>query len=119
MSYKKTFTISIPFDGEDVVFTLRRLKRKDVIKLMPYINMGEDGEVNMSLEDQIRMVDVAAGFVGEYIESVSPISPEDLLEEAYYLPLLGQVIGELVSHSFPRAEEGKKSDALSENTSAG
>ena len=66
--FTKNITKEFDFDGDNVTVTMKRLKRKDALKLMPYIGEpNEQGEVEMTFNDQMEMIDVGGDMLKKYI----------------------------------------------------
>lgn len=126
------------FDGDTVNVVLRRLKRKDAMKLLPY--MGEpdaEGKFVMAFNDQMEMMNVATDLLkdSDYIFEMSGLTIEgrevvktgnnianpedwdDLFENAYFMPLLSDIMSHLMDESFIKEGDAKKSEDLQDGTS--
>lgn len=113
-NFSKRFTKEISFDGDEVVVEMRRMKRKDALKLSTFMSVGDgDDEVKMSFTDQFEMIDVAADMLPKYLISIKglfiddvevSISDDDTMkivyEEAYFISLLSEIISVLMQKSF-------------------
>ena len=130
--FTKSTTHNIEFDGDTVTVVLTRMKRKDAMKLMPFIQPPDaDGKVKMiPFQDQMKMLDVAADILPKYITRVSGLMDLDtnveldtkeasdrIVEEAYYMGLIGELIGEWVEASFLFEGGEKKLEESPESTS--
>lgn len=112
MPFIKEFTVTKEFEDEPYKVTMKRMKRKDALKLTPFMSEpDENGEVKLSFQDKMDMLDVAADMLPKYItgieyngeihDSKSELAT-NIIEEAYFMALAGELIGELVDHSFTK-----------------
>lgn len=128
-NFTKTFTTTIPFDGDQITVTMRRLKREDALKLGPYMNYGDDGNLKMTFTDQLQFVAVGAEILKANITEFSGMTIEgqevkkdsqeynELFEESYFMPLISGLFTALMGASFMDNEEVGKSDAGPSGTS--
>jgi len=101
---------SFEFEGDTVLVTLARLKRKDLVKLAPYMDAG-DAEGNMGGMDAIQLLDFSSALLPEYIKSFSGLRTADgneltfeqIAGEAYFQSL----IADLVQRLFEISNMGK------------
>lgn len=110
MSFTKEFTVTTTFEDQEYVAVMTRLKRKTAIKLTPFMGEADkNGDVKLTFEDQMKMLDVAGDMIPGHIvsltrdgESISKDSEEftNIIEETYYIQLLSELVGELVQNSF-------------------
>lgn len=115
------------FDGDNITMQLQRLKRKDIMKVAPYLNgdIGEDGEMTMSFENQIQFAEVMAevlpgsvkSFIGLKDTEGNAIDIGNAIEEAYFQDLISEIMGKLFAISKPSEAELKNSEAESQDTS--
>lgn len=136
--FTRNFTRTIEFDGDQVSVTMKRLKRKQMFDLAPYMGEAdENGKVKMSLKDNMQLLDQAqekikANLValsgltidGEElaVEGGKPSNPDLyglIFDEAYFMNLLGEMLGAMVEESFVGEEDEKKSDGQRGGTSQG
>ena len=128
--FTKNFTVIKEFDGDTITVNMSRMKRKDAMKLAPFMNKAADSDVaTMTFEDNMQMVDAAADLLPKYINSITGLVIDGvevtkdselfktMLEEIYFLELVSELISELVQNSF--LQNVKKSEALPENTLVG
>lgn len=126
--FTKNFTVTKEFDGDTVIVNMSRMKRKDALKLAPYMNKITDGDTTkLTFEDNMQMVDAAANLLPKYVNSITGLYIDetevtkdselftDMLEEVYFMELVSELIGDLVQNSF--LQNVKKSEALPGNTS--
>lgn len=111
-SVKKTFE----FDGDTVAVSLARIKRGQMLQLSPHIP-GE-GEA-ASAEQNLRLLEEASKFLPEVLKGFSGladangdnISLETMMDEAYFQPLLAEIISAWLETSAVSADEVGNSDA--------
>jgi len=124
--FTKSFRVELDFEGDHLVLVMERMKRKDALKLVPYMGAPDaDGTVNISFGDQITVMNVAADLLPKYVKSLTGLVDEDgeamtiemIVDEAYFLTLIGQILNHLMVKSFIGEAEVKKSNAQQENTS--
>lgn len=118
--FTKHFKRSFPFDGDTVEVTMTRLKRKDAIKLAPFMTEpDENGKVTMALEDSMKFADVASAVIMKNIITFTGLNDEDGIglnvddvfgeeAEAYFMPLVSEIISDLMDASFVGTEDEKK-----------
>lgn len=118
--FTPTVRYETDFGDDHITMSLKRLKRKDFMKLSPY--MGEpDGEGNMRItfQSQLEMMNVIGTQVPEYVENFQGLTDangqalgiETVVEEVYFQDLLGEIIQELMRISHPSEADLKKSEA--------
>jgi hypothetical protein len=107
---------TIPFDGEEVRFTMRRMQNKHMLILAPIL-AADPGENRLART--ARLVDAAKGILAECITdwqgpkdaTGAPVPLATAQEESYFLPLMDAVLGELLKDSVMKEADAKKSDA--------
>lgn len=135
--FTRNFTTTIEFDGDTVSITMSRLKRKQMLQLAPHMGEpDENGKVKMSLQDNVALLDAAQDKIKKNLIAMSGLFVEDgqevvvadgkpanqelfdlIFEEAYFMNLLGEILSELVQHSFVNEEDAKKSEGPQSDTS--
>lgn len=127
--FTKSITRTYQFDGDTVVVTMARLKRKDALRLAPHISdPDEDGNVKMSFGDSMEFVEVSSDVLLGYVSSFSglvddqgtPITIEDVCgedSEVYFMGLISDMMGDLMKASFIGEDKAKKSGAKPAETS--
>jgi len=106
---------TIDFDGDTVSVKLRRVTRGDMLRIAPHL--PTDGNEPTTEQNLIMLEEIAQVLPG-YVESFDglvdgngePITLETVISEAYFLELLGEIAGLLISSSSPTEKEGKNSD---------
>jgi len=90
------------FDGDQITFKMRRLLRRHVVKLAPHVS--QNGET-LSFSGQMELMDIAAKIVPDVVESMTGLVIEgrdgtinEVLDEAYFAPLLGNLLVEMLRH---------------------
>ena len=118
--FTKQFKKEYNFEGDVVCVTMTRLKRKDAIKLAPYMSEpDEDGKVSMALEDSMKFADAAneiilkniVEFSGLYDGANLQLNKEDVFgedSEVYFMPLTSDIITDLMEESFVGGGDEKK-----------
>ena len=118
--FTKQFKKEYNFEGDVISVTMTRLKRKDAIKLAPYMNEpDEDGKVSMALEDSMKFADAAneiilkniVEFSGLYDGANVQLNKEDVFgedSEVYFMPLTSDIITDLMEESFVGGGDEKK-----------
>ena len=119
--FTPSVTFTKEFDGDKIAFTMRRLQRKHVMILAPYIRTDGE-ETKLSFAEQMQLMDAAAKILPEVIESMNGLTIqgaeatiEQITDEMYFAPLLGDLLAEAVSASSVRAADEKNSAAASSN----
>jgi len=130
---RRNITGSFSFDGDTVTVQAQRLKQQDMAELAGFLDyaakqaeaLGPEerakGTVTLSVRDMFgsdqgfmnaardvlpRRVTQLTGLTDE---EGQPLTLEDIIEEVYFMPLLSEVLGWLVSSSFIEPTEGKAS----------
>lgn len=127
-NFTKTFTIDTTFEDDAITLIVSRMKRKDALKLVPYMGEpDENGELKIDFKGQIELLDIAADLLPKYIESMTglkdaegtAITVEEMLDGAYFLDLIGNIINDLMVKSFMSKKERKKLKEQPVSTSGG
>lgn len=116
-NFTTTFTHQSVFDGDTVKVELRRLKRKHVAKLSPFFAQAESGEIKLKFADQLQLLEVLEHILPECVVSIDGLKDKgnnalklsDIIEDIYFMPLFQGWMGALVSSSFMKGDEEKKS----------
>lgn len=126
--FTKQINKTYEFDGDKVTITMKRLKRKDAIKLAPYmVEPDKDGKVSMKFEDSLLFVDKACEVLSTHVTTMTGlfdsdsevITKEEVFgdgTETYFMSLISEVIGDLMEASFTGFDE-KKSGKPQQDTS--
>ena len=121
---KKEYT----FEDDIVKVSMSRLKRKDAIKLAPFMTEpDESGNVMMKFEDSLIFADKACEILSKYVTSFeglkeddgTPLTVEDIFGEdgsTYFMELVSSMMSDLMEASFAGGSE-KKLDAQPADTS--
>ena len=117
------------FEDDTVSVSMKRLKRKDAIKLAPFMSEPDkDGKVTMAFEDSLKFADKACevllkyttNFEGLKEEDGTPLKIADIFGEegsTYFMGLISEMMADLMEASFVGGEEDeKKSDVQQEDT---
>lgn len=110
----------ITFDGDELVLTLRRMQNKHLLHIAPHLAGGNAPGTNAGLllrsaalvdasKEMLR--ECVVGFQGLKDKAGNSMAFSDILEEAYFLPLLDQVLGRLLQISVMTEVDAKKSAA--------
>ena len=103
------------FDGDEVTYTLRRMKNKHMLIVAPAISI-QDGNL---LARTSRLSDASKSVVLECVSNLNGLKDsaggaipiEIVLEEAYFLPLVDEILGKLIKISVLQEDDAKKSIA--------
>jgi len=118
------------FEDDTVSVSMKRLKRKDAIKLAPFMSEpDENGQVSMAFEDSLKFADKACEVLLKYTtvfeglkeEDGTPIPLEDVFGEegeTYFMELTSNMMSDLMEASFV-GEKEKKLDKPLEDISSG
>jgi hypothetical protein len=118
-NFTATIIDEFTFDGDKIVTELRRLKRKHVGKLSPFFTEVENnGTVKLSFKDQISLQAELETILPECIVKIEGLKDKsgnalklsEIIEDFYFMPLFQHWMGVLMSQSFLRSTEEKKSD---------
>ena len=110
--YTPKVTQQFEFDGDTVTVEFNRLKRKHLLVLSPH--MTDDAD-KLTFEDQVKFTEVAAEIMPECVISMTgltdidgnTISIETVTEDAYFVKLVSDIMGAIMSHSFMSEDEAK------------
>jgi hypothetical protein len=88
------------FEGDKVVIQLRRLKRKAMMKLTPFLTEGDEGDGKL---DEMAIMGVATEILPEHVASFkglfqadgTEITFKEAIEESYFMGLITEMIQEL------------------------
>lgn len=114
--FTKTVRRTFEFEDDEVVVVLRRLKRKDMMKLMPYMKGVEDGE-SIGTMDSIQMLDFSADMLIDYVVSMTGLIDgdgdemnfSDIAGEAYFMNLISEICMALFEVSNMSKDDSKNS----------
>lgn len=122
----KTYT----FENDEVKVSMRRLKKKDFIRISPHLGEPDDnGKFKLKFADQMAFIEIAGGMLIKYVDSFeglkdnegNAISLEETCGEeegeAYFMPLLSEMFSDLMSNSFSGKDDEKKLEELPEDIS--
>lgn len=118
--FTKTVRRTFTCEGDEVVVVLKRLKRKDMMRLMPYMKSEADGEA-IGAMDSLEMLDFSADLLPDYIVSMTGLLDEDGKElefsdiagEAYFMTLLSEICMALFEASNMQGDDSKNSQRQS------
>lgn len=133
MSYfTKKIIKTYEFEGDTVVVEMDRLKKKDAIKLAPKLGEpDEEGNFKLSFADQMEFTKAADDMLTKYVTKFEGLKDADgnamqLADvcgdesASYFMTLLSNIFGDLMSNSFAKVEDEKKSvkepTSISEST---
>lgn len=118
--FTPTFEHTEEFDGDTIKLRLRRLKRAQMQVLAPHMKTDDAGETKMSFADTLALLEAAEKVLPEAVESMSgllidgrEVAISDIVEETYFMPLLGNLLRTLFEASTVQGQEEKNSGALS------
>ena len=116
---------SLDFDGDSIEVVFKRLKNKQQLLLIPHINEKEEQDIKLRFKGFSDLAIVASQILPENIVSMrglksadgNELSISDIIEEAYFSPLIVRIIGLMMASSSVRTYE-KNSDAPLTQSSA-
>ena len=111
-SFTPLVKFEVQFENDTITMNLRRLKRKAMMKLTPY--MTKDGEGAL---DEIELMNVSADMLPEHVvdfkglftKNGMVITIEEMCEEAFFITLQADIVGEIFKISSLQEEEAKNS----------
>ena len=114
--YTSKFKYEYDFEDDTVKVSSTRLKRKDFLKLTPFIETDDKGEVRMTFHDQNKFVDICADLLPKYIVSMTglndedgvPITLETVIEETYFMDITSEMINRLFSSANMSSKKERK-----------
>ncbi|MCK5609649.1 hypothetical protein KAR91_47690 [Candidatus Pacearchaeota archaeon] len=127
--FTKQITKTYEFEGDNVVVKMKRLKRKDAIKLAPFMTEpDEDGKVKMKFEESLNFMEESCKVLMKYVTSFTGLTDnedKDLVEgepvymtakevlgedgSTYFMNLISLMISDLMQASFAGGDKEKKS----------
>lgn len=117
-NFTQTFTHESEFDGDKIRVELRRLKRRHIAMLSPFIAQHADGAMRLTLDQQMPLLAVLEGILPECIVQIDGLKDrgnnalriDDIIENVYFMPLFSEWLSALLTNSFMRAPDEKKSE---------
>ena len=110
-------TFETDFEGDHITAKLSRLKRKDMTTVARYVDVDEEGNLAGGLDVE-QMIEFAAEVLPRYVEEFkglkdadgNAISIETVVDEAYFLPLVTELVSALFDASGMKAADEKNSE---------
>ncbi len=97
------FEFSIPFGEQTVTGRMRALKRKDMLRLLPYLHPTNASSSSNAWEQSLRLQEVGAQMLPDYVTAFaglciqgSPAALEDILEHQYFSSLVDTLLAILI-----------------------
>jgi len=117
--FTKTFTVTKEFDDDTITIVMERMKRTEALSLAPFFKEDANGNQMISFEDRPKMMDVMSEILPRCVKSFTGCKDEfgadmtfaEVLEEAYFISLVQEIINELFQHSYSSGVSSKKSEA--------
>lgn len=118
--FTSSFPFETEFDGDKVFCKLRRLKRKHVAKLSPFMVAAESGEMKIRFTDQMQLLEALETILPECIDGDlnglrdadgNALKLAQIVDDIYFMPLYQQMMSALLHNSFLKVEDEKKSVA--------
>lgn len=121
--FTPTVRYEMDFDGDHLVFELRRLKVSHRAQVMRASDRGTDkaGDRESLLSESAKVIlpECVVSMTGLTISSQPVTDVKTILEESYFLPLMDKVLAELMRLSLPTEIDAKNSAGLPADTSRG
>jgi len=97
-SFTPTVTFETTFEDDVITMDLRRLKRKSMMKLSPYMDTEGNGVIA-----EMELMDVATDMLPGYVTNFAGLKDangtlipfDKMLEEAYFIPIMSAILGKL------------------------
>jgi len=113
------------FNGSPIKMELRPLRRKAMMLLAPFMELGKETGVKL-IVDTFELQGIAAQIFPEHVKDIRGITVngksiawEDLTEEAVFCQLVGDIIGQLAVISSLKDSEAKNSGGPSDTQKPG
>ena len=105
------------FENDTITMSLKRLKRKAMMKLTPYLIANEESVSTKGKISEMELMNVSADMLPEHVVNFkglkdadgNEISLEAMCEEAFFIPLQAGIISELFEITKLREEDAKNS----------
>ncbi len=117
------FEFSILFDGHTITGSMRALKRKDMLSLLPYLHPTEENSPSNAWEQNLRLQEIGVQILPDYITSFSGFkikgvsaSLEDVLEHQYFSPLVDALLATLIRGGQLQEEEPSEKKSAAPST---
>lgn len=121
-SYTPHVDLETEFQGDTVHVRMKRLQRKDMQRIIPYMRTDEQtGEVKVTFEDHAALAELMGELLPGYVLEFSGLKDADgnaiglatVLEEIYFSDLLQWMVYQLFTISHLSEDEAKNSGAPS------
>ena len=109
------------FEGDKVWVTFARLKRKDMLKILPLVSSLQNMDDTDPQKKQIATAEVMGGMLNiipEYVRKIeglkdtegNDIAVETVMDEVYFMALASQIVMDILNKSvvLDGGEQGKK-----------
>lgn len=109
----------IEFDGDNIIFTLERMEVSDFLKLSKNMSFESGKELKLTFVESMDVCVSATELFPKYVKNISGMTSKDglsvtlekftteLVNQTYFLNLIGQLLGELMTISVVNeVEEG-------------
>lgn len=109
------------FNGETIKVTFKRMSRIDAMTIAPYLETMQDGNLRVSFKDNLEFVGHAAGIIDRCVTSLSGLKAdnadvalgsdvwkEDVLNGVHFMPLIRDIMGDIMAASFVNGDDAKK-----------
>lgn len=111
-SFTPLVKFEVQFENDTIIMNLRRLKRKAMMKLTPYMTKDGDGAL-----DEIELMNVSADMLPEHVvdfkglftKNGMVITIEEMCEEAFFITLQADIVGEIFKISSLQEDDAKNS----------
>ena len=118
---------STSFDGDNISMVLTRLKRKDAMRLAKFYQYDEKKKQGSLIGDEAELMEVVADVLPRYVNDFAglvtaenrPMSIEEAIDEMYFMPLIGDILSELMNISSLSEDDEVKSEQPSDDGTQG
>lgn len=118
-NFTSKFTKTFHFDGDEISVGFTRMKNKHFILIAPYLVLddSEPKALRAGMLRSVKLVEESKQVLKECIIDIKGIKDsagrelllDDILEQAYFISLLDQMLGQLMDASVLRESDAKKS----------
>lgn len=121
-NYLPSVNCESEFEGDHITYTVKPIGNEDFGRLLPFFHENEDGEQVLKFEDQGRFLLVAGELLDKYVSGFTglkdatgqPVPLEVVTREAYFMPLVSDMSGQLFNASMTGEVAEKNSGEPSE-----
>lgn len=123
--YTRTVTKQVEFEGQQITFRFRRLKRWEFMELQPFFVNSAAGEIELEFEDQKAFFEIIERLLPSTILNLTGLTIDgdvftydaknsdeaakemftEIITEIYFVQLVQSLIAEIIQASIPAAKD--------------